>query len=317
MTEADLSEAEILHNADIALHEVKVTGDSILTCTPNLVESVREMSDIASEVRSGLDDGQFRLEYQPIVDPDGFPVALESLIRWDHPVKGLVMPDRFIPVAERTDLILAVDRWVLETATSQIAVWDQIEPHMDNISVAVNLSGQHLGSADILDDILGPISRHDVDPSRLLIEITETSMMGNIDQTREVIERLRSEGLRIAIDDFGTGYSGITEIRCVPVDLVKVDQTFVQHITDSDRHEPTLIQMIVDMAREFGAKTTAEGIETPEQAAAAKAMGFDALQGWLFSRSARPEDIPNQLDLLTRSAHDRITAPGAISGNAY
>jgi len=311
ITGPDLAVAEILHNADIALHEAKASGrDSTVKCTPRLLESVKNLNDLTTELRTAVDNEQFHLEFQPVVDTDGFPVSLEALIRWDHPVRGTMMPDEFIPVAERSDLILAIDRWVVLTAATQIAAWSSAEPFMDDVMVAINVSSRHLTAPSFLDDILDPIHRLRIDPSRLLIEITESFLMDNLDQTRYVIERLRSEGFKIGIDDFGTGYSGITELRALPIDLIKIDKSFIDNITDREGHEPALIGFMVDIARELGVKTTAEGIETVEQARAAASMGFDSLQGWLFSRSVEADHVPSRLAQLGRLATAAVGRPG-------
>ncbi len=296
---ASSSVDELLKNADIATYEAKATGRGrAVLCSDELIEASRAAGQLESEVRRAIASNEFLLEYQPIVDTDGRPVSVEALIRWEHPTDGMVTPDRFIDHAERSDLIIAIDRWVIGEAARQLAEWaDQLD-----LTIAINISGRHLNARTFVSDVLSPLRAAGVDPARLAIEITETALLDNPEQARRKLMALRAEGIRVAIDDFGTGYTAVTQLRYLPIDIIKVDRSFMGTITDQDSQDPALVRLIVNTAHLLGAQITAEGIETDEQAEVLVGMGADYMQGWLFSRSVRAEQLPATLNELAEAA---------------
>jgi EAL domain-containing protein (putative c-di-GMP-specific phosphodiesterase class I) len=229
--------------------------------------------------------------------PAGFPgvdagnhavSSFEALIRWNHPERGIVGPNEFIPVAERSTLIAKIDRWVLNSAAAQLAAWTT-NPAFSQLPVAVNISGRHLGSGSLFGDVMGALNNHEVDPSRLLLEVTETALLIDLDMAARELAQLRDAGVRVALDDFGTGYMSLSHLRGLPVDVLKIDQFFVaEMVADSDH---PLIRLIVDTRHLLGVEVTAEGVETSMQADALTEMGVDSLQGFLFGKPLESAEI--------------------------
>jgi diguanylate cyclase (GGDEF)-like protein len=296
MAEVGSTDSGLLKSADVAVYEAKTSGRKrVVLCTPALLEASNRATQTSAELVRAIRENQLRLEYQPIVDTEGGVIALETLIRWDHPHRGLVAPDNFIPIAERSDLIIDIDRWVLGEVANQLAAWSAAGGLLGGMPVAVNLSTRHLNAASLFDDVIGPLRECNVDPARLSVEITETALLAEAEDARRNLDRLRAEGVSIAVDDFGTGYSAITQLRIFPVDVIKIDRSFTSQVTDESSYDRTLMQMIIDVAHLLGAQIVTEGVESAEQASALVAMGSDALQGWYFSPSVRPEDLTDLL----------------------
>ena len=296
MRRPEATVSDLLKSADVAVYEAKRAGrNRVIVCTPALLEESHRTTQISTELVTAIREGQLRLEYQPIVDAGGAVTALETLIRWDHPDRGLVGPATFIPVAERSDLIVDIDRWVLGQVAAQLAQWAGHGGLLGGMPVAVNLSTRHLNAESLFDDVMGPLREANVDPSRLSIEVTETALLEGADDARRNLHRLRAEGISIAVDDFGTGYSAITQLRIFPVDVIKIDRSFTAQVTDTTSSDRTLMQLIVEVAHVLGAEVITEGVESAEQAEVLVEMGSDALQGWYFSPSVRPEEL---VDLL-------------------
>ncbi len=273
----------MLHEADLAVYEAKAAGrNAIRLCDDHLRAKVADEARLAEELRAALDDDQFELWYQPLVEVGSLDVVgHEVLVRWQHPTRGLVTPNEFIPFAERSDLILDIDRWVLEHAISRLADDDHAGIR------SINVSGRHLGSDSFLADVMGPIRRWGIDPSRIEIEVTESAVLDDLDRAGERLQALRSEGVRVAIDDFGTGYASLSHLQMLPIDVVKVDRTFTK-----DESSQSLARLIVETGHLLGLSVTAEGVETADQSAALEAMGVDTFQGYLFGR---PEPEPHRV----------------------
>ncbi len=289
----DSSVTELLKNADLAVYKAKAIGrHEIVTCTPELLAESHRTAQLTADILDAIATDELRLEYQPIVDVTGRIWGVEALIRWDHPTHGLIMPENFIPIAERSSLIIAIDRWVVRSAVKQLAAWSSMGDELSRLVVAVNVSTRHLNAMTAVEDILGPLQEFRVDPSRLSVEITETALVQDTEEARLALEALRSGGIRIAVDDFGTGHSSITQLRALPIDIIKIDRSFTAHVTNSSSFDAALIQLIIDTAHLLGAEIVTEGVESIEQAEAAIRMGADSLQGWFFSASVRAEEVP-------------------------
>lgn len=276
--------SEILHDADLALYRAKRLGRGrIEVCDDELRSMMAELADLESATRTAIDDDEFELHFQPILDADTHDlVSFEALLRWDRPGNGPIPPGVFIPVAERSDLITDVDRWVVERLARQLRAWCD-ERRFDGVPVSINISGRHLASPYFVDSIVTPLADHGVPFDRVILEITEGALLDDLWGAAEKLEQLRSRGIRVAIDDFGTGFTSLAHLRNLPLDILKIDRSFI-----ADEDATSLIQLIIDAGHLLGASVTAEGIETDDAAARLTGMGADDLQGFLF---ARPQSV--------------------------
>jgi diguanylate cyclase (GGDEF)-like protein len=278
---------DLLRDADLALYRAKELGRNRLElCDDDLRSALAERADLEHAIRHALMADEFVLYYQPIVEPKtSTVVGYEALIRWDRPGHGLVAPDSFIPFAERSDLIVHIDRWVVETVARQIVAWEA-DGTMGDIPVSINISGRHLASSQFLADITGPIEAYGIHPSRIIVEITESALLDDLTSAAIRLQNLRQRGIRIAIDDFGTGYTSLAHLKSLPIDILKIDRSFT-----NDESATSLVQLIIDTGHLLGATVTAEGIETAEQALALGAMGSDDLQGYLYGRPVPAREL--------------------------
>ena len=278
-----LTPDELLRDADMAVYRAKAKGkDQIAVCDESLRSEWRAQERLQKAIEIALDDNQFELFFQPSFDASSrWPVSFEALIRWNHPTEGLRGPDEFIPTAERTDLIAEIDRWVLDAAASQVAAWKG-NPSFDSASVAVNVSARHLGSGTLVEDVSDVVKRHEILPNSLILELTETALMEDLVTAARELAQLRKIGVRIALDDYGTGYMSLAHLRGLPVDILKIDRSFVSELVEKD--EQSLVHLIVDTGRLLNLAVTAEGVETVEQRDALLALGVDTLQGYLFAQ---------------------------------
>lgn len=295
--------SDLLRRADLALYKAKEGGRGrIEVCTPELEAAVTERMSLEQALSAAIERDEFELHYQPIVDAaDGDVSGYEALIRWNRPGHGTVPPSDFIPVAERTNLIVDIDRWVIERAVAQMATWAAEGKLADRV-VSVNISGRHLAAPDFVDHFLDPIHRHDIDPGGLVIEITESALLAEPVLAASKLQTLRDHGVRIAIDGFGTGFTSLTHLRSLPIDIIKIDQSFTR-----DETAASLVQLIIDTGHLLGATITAEGIETEDQADWLGRMGSDGLQGYLFGRPTPPDGLDHDrfpLPSRTTSGHD-------------
>jgi EAL domain-containing protein (putative c-di-GMP-specific phosphodiesterase class I) len=212
------------------------------------------------------------------------PTGVEALIRWKHPVRGVVQPNDFIPLLEETELITEVGKWVLEEACRQGAMWRQAG---HTIGMAVNVSGRQLDTDQLVADIEEALSNSDLDPEALTIEITETTLMRNVEDTARRLAAIKELGVRIAIDDFGTGYSSLAHLQRFPVDALKIDRSFILGLKDNQEGE-TLIRTLVQLGKALSIETFAEGIEQQQELSLLREQDCDSGQGYLF---ARPLDV--------------------------
>lgn len=201
---------------------------------------------------------------------------------------GFLTPDAFIPIAERSDLIIDLDRWVLDTA---VGLFARRRGPLDELSIAVNVSSRHLHDPDLPEVVLTTLERHGIEPERLIIEVTESALLDDLDTAAASLRTLRGAGVRVAIDDFGTGYTSLAHLRALSVDIVKIDRSYV---LDLDLEEHTLVQLIVGAAHMLGLRVTAEGVETEPQAEVLRRLGVDELQGFLFDRPRPVEELAVQ-----------------------
>jgi EAL domain-containing protein (putative c-di-GMP-specific phosphodiesterase class I) len=227
----------------------------------------------------------FFLLYQPTIDlQTQRVVGVEALIRWRRPARGVIAPDTFIPLAEETGMIVPIGRWVLAEACKQAAVWHD-ESH--SVQVSVNVSARQLDHKNLLEDVQGALADSDLEPSALTLEITETALMRDADSTARQLKKLKALGVQIAIDDFGTGYSSLAYLSQFPVDVLKIDRTFVTRLSDS-ADSRALARTLIQLGKSLGLETLAEGIEEHAQLEILKHEQCDLGQGYLF---ARPLDV--------------------------
>ena len=294
-------EGELLGNADVALYLAKGKGKGICEIfEPGMRMAVVRRIALESDLRKALDRRELVLYYQPIVDlPTGRPVGAEALLRWKHPDRGLIPPLDFIPLAEESGLIVPIGYWVLEEACRGASRWPR---HGSPLHVSVNLSARQLQEPDLVDRVRDALRSARLEPSRLVLEITESLIML---ETRTIIPRLRALktlGLRLAIDDFGTGYSSLAYLQNLPVDILKIDQSFIRGRTSSGtRGLSPLARGIVDLGKAMHLVMVGEGIERIEEADALRTSGCELGQGFHFSRPVPEEDFQKFLEGGKRS----------------
>ena len=278
---------DLLRDADLAVYKAKADGRArVEICDDALRTAMVERAELERALRQAIDELEFVLHYQPIIDAESETLrGFEALIRWNRPGYGMMPPDLFIPIAERSDLIIALDQWVLGAAARQLAAWEA-EGVFAGLPLSVNVSGRHLGAPDLIDDVLSPLRDNRVDPARLIIEITESALLEDLDQAATKLQVLRDAGIRVAIDDFGTGYTSLAHLKSLPIDILKIDRSYT-----SDASSASLVQLIIDTGHLLGATITAEGIETADQASALTGMGTDELQGYLYGRPQPPDQL--------------------------
>ncbi len=290
----------LLGDADIALYAAKQSGrNRTVSFEPRMKRAARDRLSLQMDLAKALARGEMSLAYQPILDLRSRQiVAAESLLRWLHPKRGSVSPDEFIPVAQESDLIVALGRWVLQAACWQAARWHK-SGH--RLSVAVNVSARQLDDDELLRDVSCALAETHLPAHYLTIEVTETAIMRDGMASARRLHELKQLGVQIAIDDFGIGYSSLAQLRAFPVDLLKIDRAFVAEITTSSA-SLTLLQTLVQLGRDLGLRTLAEGIETELQREMLVGLECDLGQGFLFSRPLDPAALG---ELLQGSAKSR------------
>lgn len=290
LSSGELNADEILRDADLAVYRAKGAGKAgVYVCDEELRSEVQGRAELEAAIVNAIENDEFVMHYQPTVSAnDREVISVEALIRWPHPTRGMVSPGEFVPVAERTDLIIDLDRWVLAAAGAQLAKWED-RPETASLPVAVNISARHLGSGLLAEHVRSVVSEYSFDPSRLMLEVTETALLEDLERAAEDLAELRELGVRIALDDFGTGFMSLTHLRSLPVDVVKIDQSFIAEIDDHETR--SLIQLILDTGHLLDFSVTAEGVETNEQATAVSDLGADSLQGFFFSRPKPADEV--------------------------
>lgn len=283
---------ELLRYADIALYEAKAAGRNTWRFySGDMNARIIERRRLESDLRYAIKHGELRLHFQPRYRiADGQMVGAEALVRWQHPVRGLIAPDTFIPIAEESGLILALSDWVLETACARAAQWPE------HLFVSVNLSPTEFKRGNLVERARQALATSGINPARVELEITESVMLDDTDGALEVMHTLKHLGLRIAMDDFGTGYSSLSYLRAFPFDGLKIDRSFLTRLEESD-DDKAIIQAIVGLGRALALMVTAEGIETAEHLALLKSVACEEGQGYFLSRPLDIEAFNGLLDL--------------------
>jgi diguanylate cyclase (GGDEF)-like protein/PAS domain S-box-containing protein len=285
--------SRILRNADTAMYEAKAQGkNGFAIYDGRMSAQAVERLELEWDLRNAIDQKQLYLLFQPIVDiATGKLKEVETLIRWQHPTRGTISPVTFIPIAEESGLICSIGLWVLREACYQLHRWG--DKHRDLV-IGLNVSARQFLQPDFVLQVRQMLHELRVEPSRIKLEITETSMLHDLDRIRIVLEQLRELGVRIAIDDFGTGYSSISYLSRLPVDTLKIDRSFIIPLGEDARTDGVVRAMIA-MARTLGLQVTSEGIETLQQLQILKELGCDFGQGYLFSRPVSADEIAARL----------------------
>jgi diguanylate cyclase (GGDEF)-like protein/PAS domain S-box-containing protein len=274
---------ELFKQADIGLYQAKSSGrNQMCFFDPAMAETVTLQARLANALHSALQDKQFELYYQVQVDSQYNPVGAEALIRWEHPQLGIVSPNDFIPLAEASDLILSIGRWVLDTACEQLQRW-QSNPRTCKLSIAINISPRQFHQSDFVATVLQGIAQWDISPSLLKLELTETLILDNTCETIEKMHQLKRAGVEFSLDDFGSGYSSLSYLTQLPLLQLKMDQSFVRNIGIT-QGDDIIVQTIIVMAKSLGIKVIAEGVETEAQCAFLQELCCPLFQGYLFSK---------------------------------
>jgi EAL domain-containing protein (putative c-di-GMP-specific phosphodiesterase class I) len=265
--------------------------------------------DLESQLRSAIAKGQLTLHYQPIVELESERVVgVEALVRWRHPTRGLLQPSEFIPLAEEAGLIVDLGNWVLDNACRQAAIWRRRFPERSDLKMSVNISPRQLHRSEFVQALRAVLDRNELPPDQLVLEITEGALMDDSPATMSNLQALKRLGVGLAIDDFGTGYSSLSYLQRFPVDVLKVDRSFIQRLAQTDAIEDgsaAFASAVIRLGETLAIATIAEGIETPEQVSRLTALGCELGQGFHI---ARPVDASAIETLL--AAHD-LTVPKA------
>jgi diguanylate cyclase (GGDEF)-like protein len=281
---------ELLRRADIAMYAAKENGEPYRWYTPELDHRAGEEVRLGAELRTALDTGQFRLVYQPIVElPHGRIVAVEALVRWDHPERGLIGPVDFIPVAERNGLIVELGSWILREACLRTARWRAELGSAAPQRISVNVSARQLARPDFAGVVVAALAATGLPAGCLTVEVTETAVFRG-GRALDALHELRALGVRIALDDFGTGHSSLGLLQTVPVDVLKVDKSFVDNITMAGRHT-VIAEALIQVSNGLGLTAVAEGVETAEQATELHRLGYRFAQGYHFGRPVPEPDF--------------------------
>jgi diguanylate cyclase (GGDEF)-like protein len=297
------SAGDLLRDADLALYQAKAAGKNCCAVFHQEMETTfRRRLEREFELRSAIEAGQFRLVYQPVYSlTTGSIDGVEALVRWEHPTEGTILPSQFIALAEDTGLIVPLGEWVLGEACRQAHAWHSDYPELSDLIVGVNLSGRQLAQPDIAGVIAGALASTGLRADRLFLEITESVLMRDADYTVTVLTALKSLGVRIGVDDFGTGYSSLSYLKRFPVDILKIDKSFVDGL-GVECQDTAIVGATVTLAHALGLLTTAEGVETAIQAKVLLELGCDKAQGHLF---CRPQAASTVIDTLRRARLER------------
>lgn len=286
---------DLLRDADGAMYHAKRLGPGRTKVFSKQIRAdARRQLRLRSEIRAGLDAQQFFLEYQPIVDlASGRLAGLEALVRWRHPRRGVVPPNEFLPVAERAGLMPELEGFVVRRACERTQEWAE-RFSLHEFRLSVNVSSQQLSEPSFVPRLELSLREFALDPELFVVELTESSFIGNAAGTRATLRRLRALGLKTALDDFGTGFSSLSHLHSFPIDIIKIDRSFVSHLEEDD-NRARIVQATIGLGRDLGLTVTAEGVETDVQRAWLTGQGCDYGQGWLFDKSLSEDAV---LELL-------------------
>jgi len=299
--DASTSVDELMRCADTAMYQAKAAGRNTMRFfDPEMQAAVTARASLDNDLREAVHENGFTVHYQPQADGDGRITGAEALIRWWHPQRGMVAPLEFIPLAEATGLIQPIGQWVLKTACAQLAAW-ATQPDMAHLNVAVNVSARQFRHPDFVDEVLAVILDTGANPKRLKLELTESLMLDDVESIIDKMNILKASGVGFSVDDFGTGYSSLSYLKRLPLDQLKIDQSFVHDVL-TDPNDAAIARTIVALGQSLGLEVIAEGVETVEQRRFLAEIGCFAYQGDLFSQPLPPADF------------DRFVQPHRVPG---
>jgi diguanylate cyclase (GGDEF)-like protein len=286
--------SDLLRDADIALYRAKHNGRARYEIfDPQMHLQVLKRLHVENDLRKALEHEEFRLYYQPIVSlQTGNLAGFEALIRWQHPRQGLLGPHEFIPIAEEIGLILPIGRWVIKAACEQMMAWRHCWPMVQNLKISVNLSAQQLQDQFLPEQVNDILTATGFSGNCLTLELTESMLIEHADSTIELLNRLKAQGIRMSIDDFGTGYSSLSYLNRLPIDVLKIDRSFVQQMAAENNDD--IVKTIIALSNALRLAVVAEGIETPQQQARLHRLGCEFGQGYLYAKPL-PPDAAEQL----------------------
>lgn len=300
----DWEPGELLRDADAAMYQAKSKGRNRLQVFDAKMQQIlHEKVELANDLRNSERRGELYLLYQPLYDIDGTTLkSVEALVRWKHPQKGVISPADFIPVAEDTGMIVPIGIWVLNEALAQMRRWLDAHPNIPEFSVAVNLSTRQLVMPGLVDMINTALTLHRVSSSRLTIELTESALMRDVDDSQRVLRDIQALGCKLAIDDFGTGYSSMAYLRDLPVTCLKIDRSFINQMLSTER-DRRIVAAMINIASELDMQTVAEGVEHAEQIDALRELRCTHIQGFHLMRPSPPEKIESLLSALEKNSN--------------
>jgi EAL domain-containing protein (putative c-di-GMP-specific phosphodiesterase class I) len=294
---------DLIRNADVGLYAAKAAGrGQVRAFDSSMFDVARTRFELEHDLADAIDKRELVLQYQPIVElSTGRANGFEALVRWQHPTRGMLAPDEFIPIAEETGLIVPLGRWVLNRACRDLANWTQTYPQAVRLYVSVNLSAHQLQDPHIVADVQAALADSALEPSRLVLEITETALMHDMQAALARLNALKALGIRLSVDDFGTGYSSLSYLRQFPIDTVKIDKSFVDEVY-SGADDATFVGAILRLSEALHLDTLAEGIETQDQANTLKQLGCHLGQGYHYAKPLDPSDIAELLRTQTATS---------------
>ena len=285
---------ELLKHADLAMYQAKAAGRNTQRFfDPDMQAAVSNRAALEADLRRGLQDKELVLYYQPVVDGKGRLLGAEALVRWKHPRRGLVSPAEFIPLAEQTGLILPLGQWVLQAACEQLVVWSR-SSLTRQFFLSVNVSVRQFRQPDFVEQVLGSLQSSGANPERLKLELTESLLLADVEDVISRMEYLRRYGVGFSLDDFGTGYSSLSYLKRLPLDQLKIDQSFVRDL-QTDPNDAAIVRTILALAHSLDLAVVAEGVETTGQLEFLQRHGCQAFQGYLFGRPMPPEVLERAL----------------------
>ncbi len=297
----DVSVDELVRRADLAMYQAKATGrNTVRFFDPSMQAKIDHRAMMEGELRRAIAENEFDLHYQPQIDRNNNCIGVEALIRWQHPTRGFMSPDQFIPIAEEYDLIQPIGRWVIEQACNCLSEWKNSELTA-GLSMSVNISARQFSQDNFVDEVSEIIRRFSITPNRLKFELTESLLLVDMNEAISKMLSLRGLGLGFSIDDFGTGYSSLSYLKRLPIDQLKIDRTFVDEIL-TDPNDTAICRAIIALGKSLGLQVIAEGVETEKHWLWLCEESCDAVQGYYFSRPVNEKDFIEWLQQYSRSA---------------
>ncbi len=301
------SSEQLLRDADLAMYQAKAKVSGYAVYDPGMHETLVKRVQLEADLRSALDNNEFVVFYQPLVNlRTGRISGTEALVRWQHPERGLVGPEQFIALTESSGMIRPLGLWVLRQACAQTAAWQQSSPELRNLKISVNVSARQITDREFFDQVREILDETGLPPGGLTLEMTESILLENSEEIRSVLERFRTYGVLLAIDDFGTGYSSLSYLHRFPVDVLKIDRSFIERLGNGS--DATLVSTIVRLGKTMHLETVAEGVEQAQEMLILIQLGCTTGQGFYFSPAIPPEDLAVLL-------HDQCQPVDAQDGN--